>query len=104
MVRVKRERSREPAGVVWGSVSGQHLPRSGPRGEHPKTPLTGYYPKGAAPKSNQQAQIDMIEETLSRAGVKEAKAVSFRAKCKGGWRLKRSDVTGGVAGQVGWGT
>ena len=25
---------------------------------------TGFYPKGTSPKSNQQAQIDMIEETL----------------------------------------
>lgn len=35
----------------------------------------GYYPKGGAPKSNQQAQIDMIEETLKWAGVTGAKKV-----------------------------
>lgn len=37
--------------------------------------LTGYYPKGAAPKSNQKAQEDLIDETLKVAGVTGAKAV-----------------------------
>ena len=32
----------------------------------------GFYPKGAPPKSNQQAQIDMIEEALGLAGVQGA--------------------------------
>jgi hypothetical protein len=36
----------------------------------------GYYPKGGAPKSNQQAQVDMIEETLRWAGVESATKVS----------------------------
>ena len=31
----------------------------------------GYYPAGGAPKSNQQAQVDMIDETLKWAGVAE---------------------------------
>lgn len=35
----------------------------------------GYYPKGGAPKSNQQAQIDMIEETLKWAGVADVTKV-----------------------------
>jgi hypothetical protein len=39
------------------------------RGSPPKRHAAGYYPAGGAPKSNQQAQIDMIEETLSWAGV-----------------------------------
>ncbi|KAL4425042.1 hypothetical protein ABPG77_001820 [Micractinium sp. CCAP 211/92] len=41
---------------LWESMWGEHM-------HH------GYYPKGGAPKSNQQAQIDMIEETLKWAGV-----------------------------------
>ncbi|KIZ03430.1 Methyltransferase type 11 [Monoraphidium neglectum] len=41
---------------LWEEVWGEHM-------HH------GYYPAGGAPKSNQQAQIDMIEETLSWAGV-----------------------------------
>lgn len=41
---------------LWESMWGEHM-------HH------GYYPKGGAPKSNQQAQIDMIEETLTWAGV-----------------------------------
>ncbi len=35
----------------------------------------GYYPKGAAPKSNQKAQIDMIEEVLKWAGATNATKV-----------------------------
>ena len=35
----------------------------------------GYYPKGAAPKSNQEAQIDMIEEVLKWAGATKATKV-----------------------------
>ena len=38
----------------------------------------GYSPKGGKPKSNQQAQIDMIEEVLSWAGVSDVKSVSQR--------------------------
>jgi hypothetical protein len=33
--------------------------------------VAGFYPAGAPPKSNQQAQIDLIEETLSFAGVQQ---------------------------------
>ena len=60
---------------------GEHLSKGSQKTvrEGPTPSYTGYYPKGAAPKSNQQAQIDMIEETLSRAGVREAKAVGNRA-------------------------
>ena len=47
---------------LWESMWGEHM-------HH------GYYPKGAAPKSNQEAQIDMIEEVLSWAGVTEASKV-----------------------------
>lgn len=39
-------------------------------------PLAGYYPAGAPPKSNSQAQIDMIDETLKWAGVETVKSVS----------------------------
>lgn len=35
----------------------------------------GYYPKGAPVKSNQEAQIDMIEESLKVGGCCEADAV-----------------------------
>lgn len=31
----------------------------------------GYYPKGGAKKSNQQAQIDMVDEILRWAGVEQ---------------------------------
>ena len=41
----------------------------------------GYYPKGSAPKTNQQAQIDMIEETLSWAGATSAEKVRGEARC-----------------------
>ena len=37
----------------------------------------GYYPQGAPPKSNAQAQIDMIEETLRWAGATSATSVSM---------------------------
>ena len=40
----------------------------------------GYYPQGAPPKSNAQAQIDMIEETLRWAGATSATSVSM-ARC-----------------------
>ncbi|EFJ47452.1 hypothetical protein VOLCADRAFT_105162 [Volvox carteri f. nagariensis] len=45
---------------LWENVWGEHM-------HH------GYYPKGAPPKSNQEAQIDMIEETLKVAGVTEVR-------------------------------
>lgn len=35
----------------------------------------GYYPKGQPPKSNAQAQVDMVEETLRWAGVSHASRV-----------------------------
>ncbi|GIL89554.1 hypothetical protein Vretimale_1889 [Volvox reticuliferus] len=41
---------------LWEKMWGEHM-------HH------GYYPKGAPPKGNQQAQIDMIEESLKVAGV-----------------------------------
>ncbi|GLI70558.1 hypothetical protein VaNZ11_015480 [Volvox africanus] len=41
---------------LWEKMWGEHM-------HH------GYYPKGAPPKSNQQAQVDMIEESLKVAGV-----------------------------------
>ena len=47
---------------LWESMWGEHM-------HH------GYYPKGAAPKSNQEAQIDMIEEVLSWAGATSATKV-----------------------------
>ena len=37
----------------------------------------GYYPKGGSTKSNQEAQIDMIDESLRWANISEATAVSF---------------------------
>ena len=47
---------------LWESMWGEHM-------HH------GYYPKDAPPKSNQKAQIDMIEEVLRWAGAKSATAV-----------------------------
>lgn len=44
---------------LWEQMWGEHM-------HH------GYYPKGSKPKSNQQAQIDMIEEVLAWAGVTSA--------------------------------
>lgn len=50
---------------LWESMWGEHM-------HH------GYYPKGAAPKSNQKAQIDMIEEVLSWAGATSATKVGAK--------------------------
>lgn len=50
---------------LWENMWGDHL-------HH------GYYPPGAPPKSNRQAQEDMIEETLKWAGVTGAKKVRPR--------------------------
>ena len=47
---------------LWESMWGEHM-------HH------GYYPKDAPPKSNQEAQIDMIEEVLRWAGAESATAV-----------------------------
>jgi tocopherol O-methyltransferase len=47
---------------LWESMWGDHM-------HH------GYYPKGGPDKSNQQAQIDMIDETLKWAGVDSVKDV-----------------------------
>ncbi|GLC72181.1 Tocopherol O-methyltransferase [Pleodorina starrii] len=47
---------------LWENMWGEHM-------HH------GYYPKGAPPKSNQQAQVDMIEETLKVAGVTEVRSM-----------------------------
>ena len=44
---------------LWERMWGEHM-------HH------GYYPRDAPPKSNQQAQIDMIEEVLKWAGVTKA--------------------------------
>jgi hypothetical protein len=41
----------------------------------------GYYPAGAPPKSNSQAQIDMIDETLKWAGVDTVNSVSVWLCC-----------------------
>ncbi|GFR45179.1 hypothetical protein Agub_g6567 [Astrephomene gubernaculifera] len=45
---------------LWENMWGEHM-------HH------GYYPRGAPPKSNQQAQQDMIEETLKVAGVTQVR-------------------------------
>ncbi len=47
---------------LWEQMWGEHM-------HH------GYYPQGGPKKSNQEAQIDMIEEVLSWAGVTEASKV-----------------------------
>lgn len=54
----------DDSSALWESMWGEHM-------HH------GYYPKGHAPKSNSQAQIDMIEETLTWAGVKDASKASL---------------------------
>ena len=62
-----QEHSPPPAVLTSASVcccSGEHM-------HH------GYYPQGAPPKSNAQAQIDMIEETLRWAGATSATSVSM---------------------------
>ena len=48
---------------LWESMWGEHM-------HH------GYYPEGNAQISNQQAQIDMIERTLSWAGVERVSKAS----------------------------
>jgi hypothetical protein len=50
---------------LWESMWGEHM-------HH------GYYPKNASPKSNQEAQIDMIEEVLKWAGATRATKVRQR--------------------------
>ncbi|MEW5312065.1 MAG: hypothetical protein WDW38_003724 [Sanguina aurantia] len=47
---------------LWESMWGDHM-------HH------GYYPEGGPPKNNQQAQVDMIEETLKWAGVSGASSM-----------------------------
>jgi len=49
---------------LWENVWGDHL-------HH------GYYPAGSAPKSNRQAQVDMIEHILQWAGVTKVTHVRF---------------------------
>jgi len=44
---------------LWEQMWGEHM-------HH------GYYPKGAPAKSNQEAQVDMIEEALAWAGATSA--------------------------------
>jgi hypothetical protein len=60
-----------------------HMPRIGCA---TCTFTAGYYPAGGAPKTNAQAQIDMIEETLQWAGVASVKSVSNPDKPMG-WCL-----------------
>jgi hypothetical protein len=50
--------------------------------------VPGYYPKGGQAKSNQQAQIDMIDESLSWAGVDSIRKVRVTAA------MGRGDVAG----------
>jgi len=52
----------DESSALWEGMWGEHM-------HH------GYYPKGGKPKSNQQAQIDMIEESLSWAGVTSVKSM-----------------------------
>eukprot|EP00879_Flechtneria_rotunda_P001463 GHRR01001617.1.p1 GENE.GHRR01001617.1~~GHRR01001617.1.p1 ORF type:complete len:335 (+),score=64.25 GHRR01001617.1:1509-2513(+) len=47
---------------LWEDVWGEHM-------HH------GYYPEGGGPKTNQQAQIDMIEEVLSWSKVTDVKSM-----------------------------
>jgi hypothetical protein len=47
----------------------------------------GYYPAGSPPKSNQQAQIDMIDEVLRWAGVKTVDKVCLPYTLMGGGEL-----------------
>ena len=47
---------------LWEQMWGEHM-------HH------GYYPKGGPKKSNQEAQVDMIEEVLRWAGVTKAEKV-----------------------------
>ena len=60
---------------LWEQMWGEHM-------HH------GYYPKGGAAKSNQEAQVDMIEEVLAWAGATSAKqvhgALPRRRACSGG--------------------
>lgn len=49
----------DESSALWERMWGEHM-------HH------GYYPQGAPPKSNAQAQIDMIEETLRWAGATSA--------------------------------
>ena len=53
----------DDSSALWESMWGEHM-------HH------GYYPKGGEPKSNTQAQVDMVEEVLSWAGVKQAAKAS----------------------------
>lgn len=53
---------------LWEEVWGEHM-------HH------GYYQAGGAPKSNQQAQIDMIEETLKWAGVDKSPKTMVDVGC-----------------------
>jgi hypothetical protein len=55
---------------LWERIWGEHM-------HH------GYYPKDGLKKSNQEAQVDMIEEVLRWAGVTEAKKV--REKTSHSW-------------------
>lgn len=48
----------DESSALWEDMWGEHM-------HH------GYYPKDSPPKSNTQAQIDMIDEVLSWAGVSQ---------------------------------
>jgi hypothetical protein len=66
---VQRTAATNPEGFLWSTD--HSFIRSFAFLRH----AAGYYPAGAPPKSNQQAQIDMIEEVLSWAGVTAATKV-----------------------------
>lgn len=80
---------------LWEEMWGEHMHHGG-QAKPPVTPAStaskdslinacggacllfmnaGYYPKDSAPKSNQQAQIDMIEMSLQHAGVTSISSV-----------------------------
>jgi tocopherol O-methyltransferase len=70
---------------LWEEVWGEHMHHGAFRlaqSLHVHAPYpraTGYYPKDGPRKSNSEAQIDMIDEVLSWAGVTDATSVSQAA-------------------------
>ena len=64
----------DESSALWESMWGEHM-------HH------GYYPRNAQPKSNQQAQIDMIEEILKWAGVTQASKVVLHVPLSGATSL-----------------
>eukprot|EP00887_Chlorella_sp_A99_P002160 scaffold21.g2160.t1 len=51
----------DESSALWESVWGEHM-------HH------GYYPKDGPPKSNQQAQVDMVDQVLDWAGVEAVRS------------------------------